>query len=290
MGFGKVEAQISAEMDFDQVVMDSETYDPAGKVARSIQTSEESQKSSEGATGGDASATNNLPGGEAGAASGSSANDTANANEITNYEISKTIKKHIKESGTIKKISIAVLVDGTYALDEATGQYTYQPRTKEDLDQYKSLVRSAVGFDEKRGDTIEMVNMKFTTEVIGPTKEKKFAWLTNDVSNIIQTIVIGLVITLIIVLIVKPMVRRSFELSKSGAEDIELHGALSGGELDELAEITGHEEALKKKEPLIDMQKFEEKMNSSSLGAINDIVERHPTEAVTIIRGWLENN
>jgi flagellar M-ring protein FliF len=153
------------------------------------------------------------------------------------------------------------------------------------------LVKSAVGFDEKRGDTLEVVNMKFTTETdtVTPRKDKKFAWLTNDISNIIQTIVIGVVITLIILLIVKPMVKRSFELTKSGAEEVELQSALAARELDELAEITGHEEAVKKKEPLIDMQKFEEKMNSSSLGAINDIVERHPTEAVAIIRGWLEN-
>jgi len=288
VGFGKVEAQISAEMDFDQDVIDSETYDPDGKVARSVQTSEESQKSSEGA-GGEVSAANNLPGAEASGTPAGAASDSANLNEVTNYEISKTNKKHIKQTGAVKRLSIAVLVDGTYVLDEATQQYTYQPRTKEELDQYKTLVKSAVGFDDKRGDTIEVANMKFITEVLGPTKDKKYSWLTNDLTNILQTIVIGIVITLILVLVVKPMVRRAFELSKSGAEEIELQSALTGNELDELAEITGHEEAMKKKEPLIDMQKFEEKMNSSSLGAINDIVERHPSEAVAIIRGWLEN-
>ena len=84
------------------------------------------------------------------------------------------------------------------------------------------------------------------------------------------------------------MGKRAFEISKSGAEEIELQSTLSGNELEELAEITGHEEAVKKKEPLIDMQKFEERVMSSSLGAINDIVERHPTEAVAIIRSWME--
>lgn len=292
VGAGRVEAQVTAEMDFNKIVTSSETYDPDGKVVRSTQTSEESQKSSEGGSGGEVSANTNLPNGEAGAsAAGASANNTANVNEVTNYEISKTTKQQISPSGTLKRLSIAVLVDGTYTFDEKTGQGTYQPRPKEDLDQYKSLVKSAVGFDEKRGDTIEVINMKFSTETeaTGPQKEQRFGWLINNVTNIIQTIVMGVVITLIIMLVVKPMVKRSFELTKSGAEEVELQSALSGRELDELAEITGHEEALKKKEPLIDMQKFEEKMNSSSLSAINDIVERHPTEAVTIIRGWLEN-
>ncbi len=292
VGFGKVEVRISAEMDFNKIVTSTETYDPEGRVARSVQTSEETQKSSEGGAGGEVSAATNIPGGEAaGSSGGGSANNAANVNEVINYEISKTTKQQIQPSGTVKRLSIAVLVDGTYVIDETTKQYAYQPRSKEDLDQYKSLVKSAVGFDEKRGDVLEIVNMKFTTEAepSGPQKDKKFTWLTNDITNIIQTIVIGIVVTLVIMLIVKPMVKRAFELSKSGAEEIELQASLSGGELDELAEITGHEEALKKKEPLIDMQKFEEKMNSSSLGAINDIVERHPTEAITIIRGWLEN-
>lgn len=290
VGFGKVEAQISAEMDFNKIVTSSETYDPDGKVVRSVQTSEETQTASEGGAGGEVSAGTNLPGGAAGGAGNAgSANNSANVNEVTNYEISKTTTQQIRPSGTVKKLSIAVLVDGTYALNEETGQYDYQPRTEDELSQYTALVKSAVGFDEKRGDTIEVVNMKFITEVIGPKKDKKFAWLTDDITNIIQTVVIGVVITLIILLVVKPIVRRSFELTKSGADEVELQSALSSRELDELAEITGHEEALKKKEPLIDMQKFEEKMNSSSLGAINDIVERHPTEAITILRGWLEN-
>ncbi len=289
VGFGKVEAQVSAEMDFDKVVMDSETYDPEGKVIRSVQTTEDSEKSSEGGGGGDVSVANNIPGGEAAGSSSNAQSNSSKVGEVTNYEISKTIKKHVKETGTVKRISIAVLVDGTYTFDEATNQYNYQPRTQEELDQFTSLVRSAVGFDEKRGDSIKIVNMKFVTEVVSPQKEKKFAWLTDDITNIIQTVVIGVVVTLILVLIVKPMVGRAFEMTKSGAEEVELQSALAGGELDELAEITGHEEAVKKKEPLIDIQKFEEKKSNSSLSAINDIVERHPNEAVTIIRGWLEN-
>lgn len=288
VGFGKVEAQVSAEMDFNKIVTNSETYDPEGRVARSVQTSEDTEKSTEGNSG-EVSAVNNLPGGEAASSSAGSSSNTGRAEEITNYEISKTTKQQIQPTGTVKRLSIAVLVDGTYSLEEKTGKYSYQPRSKEDLEQYKSLVKSAVGFDEKRGDTLEVVNMQFTTEVVAPQKDKKFGWLTDDISNIIQTIVIGIVITLILVLIVKPMVKRAFEISKSGAEEIELQRSLASNELDELAEITGHEEAVKKKEPLIDIQKFEEKMNSSSLGAINDIVERHPNEAGAIIRGWLEN-
>ncbi|MCE3233558.1 MAG: fliF [Rickettsiaceae bacterium] len=132
--------------------------------------------------------------------------------------------------------------------------------------------------------------MKFSTDIQGAVKEKKFEWVKRDLGNIIQTLVIGIVITLIILLIVKPMVGRAFEITKSETEEAELQAALAGQDLDELAQITGQEEEAKKKESLIDMERFEERMNTSSLSAINGIVERHPEEAVTILRSWMENN
>ncbi len=290
VGAGRVEAQVSADIDFDRVVMDSEEYNPDGKVARSVQTVEERENSNEGGPGGNVSVTNNLPGGDAQGASGGAASNTEKVDEITNFEISKTVKKHIKESGTIKKLSIAVLVDGTYAFDEATEVATYKPRPDEELQKLASLVKSAVGFDEKRGDSIQVINMQFSNEVRGAEKEKKFDWVKRDLGSIIQTLVIGVVITLIILLIVKPMVGRAFEITKSETDEAELQAALAGQDLQELAEITGHEEEIKRKESLIDMDRFEEKMNASSLGAINDIVERHPEEVATIIRGWIEEN
>jgi flagellar M-ring protein FliF len=291
VGAGRVEAQVSAEMDFDREVVDSELFDPNGQVARSTQTVEEKENSKDGAGGGNVSAANNLPGGDAGAeAAAGSATNNAKVDEITNFEVSKTVKKHIKETGAVKKISIAVLVDGNYAFNEATEETTYTPRADDELKQLEALVKSAVGYDEKRGDSIKVINMRFSTDVQGAVKEKKFEWVKRDLGSIIQTLVIGIVITLIILLIVKPMVGRAFEITKSETDEAELQAALAGQDLEELAQITGQEEEAKKKESLIDMERFEERMNTSSLSAINGIVERHPEESVTILRGWMENN
>jgi len=132
--------------------------------------------------------------------------------------------------------------------------------------------------------------MQFSNEVQGVVKEKRFEWVKRDLGNIVQTLVIGVVITMIILLIVKPMVGRAFEITKSENEEVELQAALAGQDLEELAEITGQEEEAKRKGSLIDLDKFEAKMNTSSLGAINDIIERHPEEAATILRGWMETD
>ena len=80
--------------------------------------------------------------------------------EIVNYEISKTTKTEVIEGGRVNRISVAVLVDGTYGKNDK-GDVTYQPRSKEELDQIAALVRSAIGFDQKRGDQVEVVNLRF---------------------------------------------------------------------------------------------------------------------------------
>jgi flagellar M-ring protein FliF len=290
VGVGQVEAQVSADVDFDREIIDSEKFDPDGRVARSIQTTEEKGSANEGMPGGNVSAENNVPGGEAEKSAAASASKTERVDEITNYEVSKTVTKQVKETGTIKRLSIAVLVDGTYTVDEATEVRTYVPRADEELKKIETLVKSAVGFDEKRGDVIQVLSMQFSNEVQGVVKEKKFAWLTRDLGSIIQTLVIGIVITLVMLLIVRPMVGRAFEITKNENDEAELQAALAGQDLDELAEITGQEEQAKKKESLIDIDRFEERMNASSIGAINDIVDRHAEEAVTIIRGWMESD
>ncbi|MCE3233559.1 MAG: fliF, partial [Rickettsiaceae bacterium] len=116
------------------------------QVARSTQTVEEKEASTEGGQGGNVSAANNLPGGGAAAESAAgAASNNAKVDEITNFEVSKTIKKHIKEVGTVKRISIAVLVDGNYEYNEQTEETSYTPRADEELKKLEELVRSAVG-------------------------------------------------------------------------------------------------------------------------------------------------
>src|SRR5205807_1259311 len=80
--------------------------------------------------------------------------------ETNNYEISRTTKTEVTEAGRVNRISVAVLVDGSYAKNDK-GEMVYQERSKEQLDRIAALVRSAIGFDQKRGDQVEVVNLKF---------------------------------------------------------------------------------------------------------------------------------
>ncbi|MEQ9121206.1 MAG: flagellar basal-body MS-ring/collar protein FliF, partial [Alphaproteobacteria bacterium] len=113
VGAGRVRAEVSADLDFDRITTNSEQFDPEGQVLRSSQLVTEENASSEGGKGGRVSVDRNLPNadetqGGGDAAAGSSSNRTE---EINNFEISKTVRTHIRESGLIRRLSVAVMVD-----------------------------------------------------------------------------------------------------------------------------------------------------------------------------------
>ncbi|HBR69968.1 MAG TPA: flagellar M-ring protein FliF, partial [Rhodospirillaceae bacterium] len=160
VGFGKVRASVTAEINFDRTSTNEELFDPEGQVVRSTQVTEESNTERESLPE-DVSVSNNLPGvgGDLLADQAPSAEGNR-LEEVTNFEISKTIRNTVREGGDIEKLSVSVLVDGRYTKD-AEGNEKYEPRSQEEIDQISALVKSTVGFDEKRGDKIEVVNMQF---------------------------------------------------------------------------------------------------------------------------------
>src|SRR5262249_36765032 len=150
---------VHAEMNFDRVTTNSESYDPDGQVVRSTQTDKSTDDS--GTSTEAVSVTSNLPGGQTAPTPGNSKQTKSSRNQETvNYEISKTVKSPVSEQGTVQRLSVPVLVDGASTVG-ADGKKTYQPRSPDELKQLTALVRTAVGYDEKRGDTVEVVNLPF---------------------------------------------------------------------------------------------------------------------------------
>ena len=285
VGVGRVQAQVTAEIDFDRIITNSEKYDPDGQVARSVQTTEAIEKSSEkSAGGGNVGVAENLPDAESGSGGGGAAdNSIEKVDETTNYEISKTVVSHVKESGNIKKLSIAVLVDGKYQSEEPkegvepSTAKTYVPRSDEELAQLRALVESAVGFDAQRGDTINIVNMQFSRDIddFAP-EESPFEWLKRDFNSIIKTLVIGVVAILAILLVIRPLVNRAFEIAP-GSENDDVAGAL-GGSLGAMSD-SGEES--------INVDDIQNKVSDTSAKKVTEIVDNNPEETLAVIRGWL---
>ncbi len=298
VGVGNVRVQVSATMDFDRVTENAEIFDPDGQVARSTQTVEEENGSSDGEGLAPVTVGGNLP--EAGlpsvGASGTQSSATR-TEETTNFEISRTVKTHGRESGTVRRLSVAVLINGTTSQTNE-GENAYKARQPAEMDQLSTLVRSAVGFDEQRGDTLEIVNMPFVDPTDGfgdEASSSMFGLEQADLMRIAEVFVLGVVAILVLLLVVRPLVGRVIEGPLEGSTEGQLTdqhrsrpalagpGAAAGGEADEDDSETVAEEI----DQMIDLNKVEGRVRASSVRKIGEIVDKHPDEAVAIIRGWL---
>ena len=220
VGPGHARVQVNAEFDLNRITQTSDKYDPDGRVLRSSQTREET--SSNGGTGGPVSVSNELPGSGADTGKADSSRDRNHKTEETvNYEISHVTKTEVTEAGRLKRVSAAVLVDGIYTKD-AKGNTVYQPRSKEEIDRIAALVRTAIGFDAKRGDQIEVANLRFAEPTPEPI-EKPTGWLNyfhftkDDIMSGAEMGVMALLGILVIFMVVRPLVRRIVTPDESAA-------------------------------------------------------------------------
>src|SRR5207253_2872604 len=155
VGAGRARVQLSADFDYNKMTQTSDRFEPEGRVLRSSQTREESSATAE--SNGQVTVNNELPGNQNKDNATPARDQSKKTEETNNYEISRTTKTEVTEAGRVNRISVAVLVDGSYSKNEK-GEMVYKERGKEELDRIAALVRSAIGFDQKRGDQVEVVN------------------------------------------------------------------------------------------------------------------------------------
>ena len=291
VGSGRARVQVAAELDLNRIESRSESFDPESRVVRSTQTRAENQASS-GADGA-VSVGRELPG-AAQPGGGGSTRDASNKNEeIVNYEISRTTRTEIVEGGRVKRLSVAVLLDGVYAR-AAGGETTYQPRPQEELDRIAALVRTAVGFDKNRGDQLEVVNLRFAeTPVAAPAVETPlltslFSPTKEDLLRLIETGVIALLTLIVLMSVVRPMVRKMLGIEKAsrrgrgaGAADGAAAAPAQGGfEMPNMA----RDGATAK---MIEVAKANGQIQADSLERIGEMVKSNPQETVSVLRGWI---
>ena len=311
VGYGKVRATITADMNFDVVNRNSESYNPEGQVVRSTQTTNE--ENIDNSSSGNASAVtveNNLPGLPGAppttkAASASPASKNNRTEEVTNYEISKTIENMVRASGQIQKLSIAVLVDGRYETDpKATppkdapkdwqAPKKYIPRDQAELDKIASLVKSSVGYDESRGDTLQVVNMQFAedteTDNLPKDESQLMGFQKADLLGVAETITLSIVAMLVILLVLRPLAThiiqstaRAPQTGSSLAEETAL--LTNAARTPQLAPPEPSKDS--ELEAMIDMSQVEGKVKASSVQKISELVQNHPTETVAVIRSWM---
>jgi len=289
LGAGHVRAEATIQMDFDQLRQTEEKFDPDGQVPRSTQSVTNNSKTTEKDT--TVSVQNNLPNADAGANAGNGTQESRQE-ETTNFEIGKTTRTLVHDQPQIKRISLAVMVDGVTA-PGPDGKPVWQERSPQELTRIGALVRSAVGFDEKRGDQVEVVSMRFMAEpepeappvgVFGLPLERA------DVMHLAETLLFGIVAVMTLLMVLRPMVMRL--TTAPGAADALIHsgGALAiagpDGAIAGAGDAYGAA-ALLEDESMVSLANIDGQLRASSIRRVVDLIERHPEESLTIMRGWM---
>ena len=301
LGVGRVRAQVSAEINFDRITTSSEIYDPDGQVVRSSQTVEERSLSTAGGNNQAVSVSTSLPSGEGveGGIASSSGDTTERIEETTNYEITKTIRSHVSESGTVKRLSVAVLVDGIYT-QGSDGESSYQPRSEEEIAQLTVLVKTAVGFNAERGDILEVVNMPFARVDIPEGEDPPLVDLgKGDYFKIAEIAVMFVVGVLVVLMVLRPLAASAMGAAGGMQRMIEDEGesqaALAAPEGEQAVVAQLPPSAAAEMPPIppsqldntINVANVEGRMKVSSMKRVGEIVDSHPDEALNIIRNWI---
>ncbi|MFI3241062.1 MAG: flagellar basal-body MS-ring/collar protein FliF [Alphaproteobacteria bacterium] len=283
LGDGKVRAIVNLDMDFDEMVVNEEIYDPDTQVVRS--SSSITEETTDGAPQGVVSVSQNIPNGSDASGGRSDFSQSSRTEETTNYEISKIVKNKVRTSGVVTRTTVAVMVDGYYTKNE-NNKYVYNSRSQSELESITSLVKSAVGYDANRGDVVEVENLKFAVNNIEEEEDVvepvfAFGLTKSEVLKISENLGVAIVAILVIFLVIKPLVNSVF------ASNIDSSPRLFGEDEQDDMLLSNFLNDADGVDEMVSLHNIEGRVKASSLRKINDFVERSPDEAVNIIRGWL---
>ncbi|WP_292087430.1 flagellar basal-body MS-ring/collar protein FliF [Brevundimonas sp.] len=295
VGVGAARVQVTADIDHSRSTTQEQKFDPDGQVVRSTTTNGSQSSDTTAQPDGGVTATNNIPGGAAPDATQAGSRSAENA-ETTNYEISNTTTTTTKEPGEVKKLAVAVAVDGKWTpAKDGKGEATYAPRSAEEIAQIKSLVAAAAGIDETRGDKIEVINVRFNRDagVAGGLDgaSSMFDFSKDDIMRGVELLVLLITGVLLIFFVLRPLLKTA-----TGGTNLP---ALAGADGVPVTPLTttiigpdGQPQLVQlpppsEMEQKIDIARIEGQVKASSVKKVADFVQSHPDEATGILRSWV---
>jgi flagellar M-ring protein FliF len=294
LGPGRVRAEAAVEMEFERINETQERYDPDGSVTRSTQSVSNSSRSNENNNA--VGTQNNLPNAEA--ANAQSGNQEQRQEETTNFELSRTVRTLVREQPQIKRISLAVMVDGLEVAGP-DGKLVWRTRPDEELARITGLVRGAIGFNESRGDHVQVVSMRFANnEDTAPESNDFFGFPKPDLMRLAEIAMIGLVAILALFAVLRPMALRlslapHTTLPRGTEQNI---GALGGRATlgvnapGAVAALTGPDHApdfADAEEEMVNRPNVTGQIRANAMRRIAELANKHPEETLTILRGWM---
>ncbi len=300
VGTGKAKASVFVDIDFDKAVVNSEDYNPEGQVIRSKKLINEQESDSQQTD--NVSVATNIPNAPQQLKVPELTKSKTKEDEIINYEISKVATNKIIVGGTIKKLSVAVVVDGIYELNQKTGKQTFIERSTAELEKIKSLVVAAIGADLERGDNVEVISMQFFDMIQDTNSESGNVLGRFDIKTAMQIALLSIIIFLAAFWVLKPLFPKAGKKEEERDLIKDLGGAIMQQEEDGISQKDtdtfisnkeqGSEPLLGTKNIIPDAMKgqysgFEEKKHAELSRYIKESIARDPNSAVGVIRHWI---
>ncbi len=301
VGPGAARVQVTADIDLSRQTTQEQRFDPDGQVVRSVATNGAENQETSGLADGAATAANNIPGAEPPAQTplGSTSTETT---ETTNYEISNTTTTTVKEPGEVRRLAVAVAVDGKWTpAANGEGEATWAARTPAEIAQIKALVAAAVGIDEARGDKLEVTNVRFDRAALpeGGTEGGggMFDFGKNDIMRGVELLILLITGLLLIFFVLRPLLKAATGGGGGAAGGGGGMPAMIGGpgvtQLQTTAAgggIAGQLAAPTEMEQRLDIARIEGQVKASSVRKVAEFVEKHPDESTAILRSWVHES
>jgi flagellar M-ring protein FliF len=287
VGEGKVQARVTAELDFSQVSETQTLVDPDNSAILSVERRNDQMNMQRPGPYGVGGAASNLPG-QPPAANGDVKNETTKNNEVINYKPQTTTRQVVKQLGMPKRLSVAVVIDGKPTrVTDKDGKVTSKTEawSAEQIKGFEALVASAVGIDKKRGDVLEIKNMEFArpdfeeAERVVAEKERK-----SYIQNMVLYGVIGVAIILFFLVVVRPFIKWITENTIDNVDSFLPQTLEELEKLQKSAVLPGMEDAVPVVGDKLDPEKVEGEMIKEK---ITSMIEGNPQKAALIIRDWL---
>ncbi len=306
VGPGNARVRVTAQMSFNRVVEETQSFDPERQVIVSTRTVEQSANSRDGQNTTAVSVGNNLPDSGAENDGANSASQENRTEETVNFENSLTKRTEVQEAGRLERLSVAVVVNENRRVAE-DGTVSYSARSEEELENIESLVRAAVGFDDQRGDQVRVISTRFAEpERVEIPSESDGLMDDLDLNRIIETVAL-VILALIFVLALQPLIKRLMTPKAQGTIAVEgaslegLEGQVAVPQLpgpdtpaladpntppDQMAALPApsDESSLGR---AIDIAQVQGQVQESSVRKVGEIVSSHTEESMSILRSWL---
>ncbi len=300
VGNGRVKAKVNADVDFSREELTEEMFDPDATVIRSEQTSEEQGSGRELAQGIPGALTNQPPG--AGVIGGDGDGDGGGfmpeplnmTNTATrNYEVGRTLRHLQRPEGALQRLTVAVLVDQPMVEGEE-GEMAREAMTAEQVEQITALVQDAVGFDEARGDRVNVVDAAFQEVAAEAEMVEPAIWEQPWLQELLRWMIAGLVALALILFVVRPLVK-----ALVGGADAD-SGAARSSDGESLPPGGAHADAADGQQRLTgpDVESGSiaqsatavQDQSDDKVQAAREMVESDPALAANVIKNWLNED